>query len=79
MRIPMAGLPMDAGIDDHNYFKAVETHSMSALPTATNLRITENRKDKKPSERLLLSGGKVQLRRDVIDAGGGSHFSTQRD
>ena len=50
-----------------SYFKAVETHNLSSLPTAPNLRITENGKDVKPGEGLLMSGGKVQLRRDVID------------
>src|SRR5262245_52352317 len=50
-----------------SYFKAAETHNMSALPTAANLRITENGKDMKPGEGFLSSGGKVQLRRDVID------------
>ena len=50
-----------------NYFKAVETHKMSALKTAKNLRITENGQDMKPGEGLLKSGGKTLLRRDVID------------
>jgi len=50
-----------------NYFKAAETHNMAPLQTATNLRITENGKDMKPGEGFLMSGGKVQLRRDVID------------
>jgi len=50
-----------------NYFKAVETHKMSALKTAKNLRITENGQDMQPGEGLLKSGGKTLLRRDVID------------
>ena len=50
-----------------NYFKVVETHKMSSLKTATNLRITENGQDMQPGEGLLKSGGKTLLRRDVID------------
>jgi hypothetical protein len=50
-----------------NYFKVVETHNMSALATAANLRITENGADMKPGEGLLKSGGKTLLRRDIID------------
>jgi hypothetical protein len=50
-----------------NYFKVVETHNMSALPTTGNLRITENGADIKPGEGLLKSGGKTLLRRDLID------------
>jgi len=53
-------------VDD--YFKVVETHQMAALPTATNLRITENGQDMQPGEGLLKSGGKTLLRRDVIDS-----------
>jgi hypothetical protein len=50
-----------------SYFKVVETHNMSALPTAAKLRITENGQDIQPGEGLLKSGGKTLLRRDVID------------
>ena len=50
-----------------NYFKVVETHKMSNLKTAKNLRITENGQDIQPGEGLLKSGGKTLLRRDVID------------
>ncbi len=50
-----------------NYFKVVETHSMSALPVAAKLRITENGQDMQPGEGLLKTGGKTLLRRDVID------------
>ena len=50
-----------------NYFKVVETHNMSKLKTAKNLRITENGQDIQPGEGLMKSGGKTLLRRDVID------------
>jgi len=50
-----------------SYFKVVETHNMSALPTTAKLRITENGQDMQPGEGLLKSGGKTLLRRDVID------------
>jgi hypothetical protein len=40
---------------------------MSALPAAANLRITENGQVMKPGEGFFKTGGKVQLRRDVID------------
>jgi len=50
-----------------NYFKAVETHDMSALPTAPSLRITENGQEMKPGEGFFKSGGAVLLERDLID------------
>ncbi len=50
-----------------NYFKAVETHDISALPTAANLRITENGQVMKPGEGFFKSGGAVHLERDLID------------
>lgn len=52
-----------------NYFKAVETHSMSALPTAANLRITENAAEIKPGEGFFKTGGKAQLQRTIVDTG----------
>jgi hypothetical protein len=50
-----------------NYFKAVETHDMSALPTAANLRITENGQEMKTGEGFFKSGGTVLLQRSLID------------
>ncbi len=50
-----------------NYFRAVETHSMSALPTAANLRITENGHEIKAGEGFFKTGGKVQFQRHLID------------
>jgi hypothetical protein len=50
-----------------DYFKAVETHDMSALPTAANLRITENGQVMKPGEGFFKSGGKALMERDLID------------
>ncbi len=50
-----------------NYFKAVETHSMSALPTTSNVRITENAVEIKPGEGFFKTGGKAQLQRTIID------------
>lgn len=50
-----------------NYFKAVETHDMSALPTAADLRITENGREMKAGEGFFKSGGKVLLQRSLID------------
>jgi hypothetical protein len=52
-----------------SYFKAVETHTMSALPTAANLRITENAAEIKPGEGFFKTGGKAQLRRTIVDTG----------
>ena len=42
-----------------NYFKAVETHDLSALPTAPNLRITENGVETRPGEGFMKTGGKA--------------------
>jgi hypothetical protein len=50
-----------------SYFKAVETHNMSALPAAGNLRITENGQEMKTGEGFFKSGGKAQLQRSLID------------
>ena len=50
-----------------NYFKAVETHDMSALPTAPNLRITENGAETKPGEGFVRTGGKATILRSLID------------
>ncbi len=50
-----------------DYFKAVQTHDMSALPTATTLRITENGQEIKPGEGIVKGGGAVHLERDLID------------
>jgi len=50
-----------------NYFKAVETHDMSALPTAPNLRITENGAETKPGEGFVKTGGKATILRSLID------------
>ena len=50
-----------------DYFKAVKTHDLSALPTAADLRITENGQVMKPGEGFLKSGGAVHLERDLID------------
>jgi len=50
-----------------NYFKAVETHDMSALPTAADLRITENGQEMKAGEGFFASGGEVHLERSLID------------
>lgn len=52
-----------------NYFKAVETHTMSALPTAANVRITENAVEIKPGEGFFKTGGKAQLQRTIVDTG----------
>jgi hypothetical protein len=52
-----------------NYFKAVETHLMSALPMTPNVRITENAADVKPGEGFFKTGGKAQLQRTIVDTG----------
>jgi hypothetical protein len=52
-----------------SYFKAVETHTMSALHTAANVRITENAAEIKPGEGFFRTGGKAQLQRTIIDTG----------
>jgi hypothetical protein len=50
-----------------NYFKAVETHNLSALPTAPNLRITENGVETKAGEGFVKTGGKATILRSLID------------
>jgi hypothetical protein len=50
-----------------SYFKAVETHNMSALATAPNLRITQNGAEIKPGEGFFKTGGKSQFQRSLID------------
>jgi hypothetical protein len=50
-----------------DYFKAVRTHDMSALPTAANLRITENGQVMQAGTGFFKSGGAVLLERDLID------------
>jgi hypothetical protein len=50
-----------------NYFKAVETHNMSVLETAPNLRITQNGSEIKPGEGFFKTGGKSQFQRTLID------------
>ncbi len=52
-----------------NYFKAAETRAMSALPTTTNVRITENATEIKPGEAFFKTGGKAQLQRTIVDTG----------
>ena len=49
------------------YFTAVETHSMAALPTAPNLRITENGVETKAGEGFFKTGGHAQFQRSLID------------
>ena len=50
-----------------NYFKAVETHNMSELETAPNLRITQNGSEIKLGEGFFKTGGKSQFQRTLID------------
>ncbi|MGH9687126.1 MAG: hypothetical protein ACRD5K_08560 [Candidatus Acidiferrales bacterium] len=50
-----------------DYFKAVDTHDMSALPTAADVRITENGVVMQPGTGFFKSGGAVLLERDLID------------
>jgi hypothetical protein len=49
------------------YFKAVETHDVSVLPAAADLRVTENGQVMKAGEGLFRSGGKTRLERSLID------------
>jgi hypothetical protein len=58
-----------------DYFKAVETHKVSALPTAANVRITENAAEIKPGEGLFQTGGKALLTRTIADTGNCSTLS----
>jgi len=50
-----------------DYFKAVDTHDMSALPTAADVRITENGQVMQPGAGFFQSGGAVLLERDLVD------------
>jgi hypothetical protein len=50
-----------------SYFKAVETHDLSALPTAPNLRITENGVETRPGDGFVKTGGKATILRSLID------------
>lgn len=50
-----------------NYFKAVETHNMTVLETAPNLRITQNGAEIKLGEGFFKTGGKSQFQRTLID------------
>lgn len=50
-----------------NYFKAVETHNMSVLETAPNLRITQNGSEIKLGEGFFKTGGKSHFQRTLID------------
>jgi hypothetical protein len=50
-----------------DYFKAVETHEMSALATAANVRITENANEIGPGEGFFKTGGKAVFQRTVVD------------
>ena len=52
-----------------SYFKAIEAHSMSGLPLAANIRITENTAEIKPGEGFFKSGGKAELQRTIVDTG----------
>jgi hypothetical protein len=52
-----------------NYFKAVETHNMSVLPVAANVRITENAAEVKLGEGFFKTGGKARLQRTIVDTG----------
>jgi hypothetical protein len=49
------------------YFQAVEKHDVSALPTAQNLRITENGLVIKPSEGFFRTGSKLHFQRSLFD------------
>ena len=50
-----------------DYFKAVETHNVSALETAPNLRITQNGSEIRLGEGFFKTGGKSQFQRTLID------------
>ena len=52
-----------------NYFRAVEVHSMLALPLSPNLRITESAAEIKQGEGFFKTGGKAQLQRTIVDTG----------
>jgi hypothetical protein len=50
-----------------SYFRAVETHTMSAMATAPNLRITQNGLEIKAGEGFFRTGGKPQFQRSLVD------------
>jgi hypothetical protein len=50
-----------------DYFKAVETHDMSAHATAANVRITENASEIRPGEGFFKTGGKAVFQRTIVD------------
>lgn len=50
-----------------NYFKSIETHQMSALPTTPNVRVTENAAESKLGEGFFKTGGKAQFQRTIVD------------
>jgi hypothetical protein len=50
-----------------NYFKAVESHTLAALPLAAAVRMTENAVDIKPGEGFFKTGGKTQFQRTIVD------------
>ena len=50
-----------------HYFKAVETHSISALPTAPNVRSTENGVETRPGDGFVKTGGKATILRSLLD------------
>jgi hypothetical protein len=52
-----------------NYFKAVETHTVSALPATANVRVTENAAEIKLGEGFFKTGGKALFQRTIIDTG----------
>jgi len=52
-----------------NYFKAVETHTLSVLPATANVRVTENAAEIKLGEGFFKSGGKAQSQRTIVDTG----------
>ncbi len=49
------------------YFRAVETHDLAALPTAPNLRITENGVETMPGDGFVKTGGKATVLRSLLD------------
>lgn len=50
-----------------DYYRAVETHDISALPLAPGVRVTENGQEIKPGEGLFQTGGKVEFQRSFFD------------
>jgi hypothetical protein len=51
-----------------NYFKALDSHNLSELPTTPNVRITENAKEIKLGDGFFKTGGKSSLRRYILDS-----------